>query len=186
MLGAGSSWRLAFVLIAGLSAAAWCARHGRAELGQDKSHSMGTGPTPDSADADHAVNDDSAWPGWRAAGSIVRQFGALRWLMLLEVANLLLDVLTPFLALYLVAVGHVVAVGGGARRRRAPGAGLAGDVIVIRVLDRSDGRRRAAGQHLGGLALFPAFLLVPGLGQQAGAAGGADDRDRALVSRAPG
>ena len=141
VLGAGGTWRLGFVLIAGVSAAAWCtlAWTGRqANARVDKTNPLNrNGADPSSADAEHAVNDDPAWPGWRAAGLIVRRSGALRCLLLLEVANLLLDVLTPFLALYLVAVDHVapsvaalaVAVrlgaGAGRRRDRDPGAGQA-------------------------------------------------------------
>ena len=83
--------------------------------------------------------------------------------MLLEVANLLLDVLTPFLALYLVTVDDVspsVAALGVAVRL---GAGLAGDVILIRLLARRDSRRVIRASVWATLALLPAFLVVPGL-----------------------
>ncbi|HEY2316330.1 MAG TPA: MFS transporter, partial [Streptosporangiaceae bacterium] len=151
VLGAGGTWRLAFVLIAGCSAAAWCAvawtgraTKARTTKARTTKARRAAHPASDAAaacdvldsNADTAVatasvgqcdarhrdvgqrdagehpdnargGGDPAWPGWRAAVSIVRRSGALRWLMLLEVANLLLDVLTPFLALYLVAVGHI-------------------------------------------------------------------------------
>ena len=184
ILGAGGSWRLAFVLIAGCSVAAWCAiaRTSRAVNSgtrsgpaAGRSADSATAPaTParagpaasaaDLADADaHSDDDDLAWPGWRAAASIIRTSGALRWLMLLEVANLLLDVLTPFLALYLVTVDDVspsVAALGVAVRL---GAGLAGDVILIRLLARRDSRRVIRASVWATLALLPAFLVVPGL-----------------------
>ena len=72
--------------------------------------------------------------------------------------------LTAFLAVYLVAVGHVsptVAALGVAVRL---GAGLAGDVILIRLLERRDSRRVMRASVPLALGLFPAFLLVPGIG----------------------
>jgi MFS transporter, FSR family, fosmidomycin resistance protein len=162
VLGAGGTWRLAFILVAGLSAAAWCAVAWTGRAGKTNPH-HGNGAAAHSA-ADGDAADDPAWPGWRTALSIVRDSGALRWLMLLEVADLLLDVLTPFLALYLVAVLHVapsVAALGIAVRL---GAGLAGDVLLIRALDRLDRRTVIRAASWATLALFPAFLLVPGLG----------------------
>ena len=181
--GAGNTWRLAFVLIAGLSPPPGAQRHGRAEWTR-QIHSMGTGPTPAPPDADHTVNGNSAWSGWRAAGSIVRSRGAIRSLLLLE-ADLLLDVLTPFLALYLVAVGHVAPSVAALAVAVRLGSGLVGDVIVIRALARFEPGRVLRASNWAALVLLPAFLLVPDW-QQARAAGGADDRDRALVSRAPG
>jgi FSR family fosmidomycin resistance protein-like MFS transporter len=109
-------------------------------------------------------DDENGWPGWRAAVVIVRSSGALRWLALLEVSDLLLDVLTAFLAVYLVAVVHasptVAALGVAVRL----GAGLAGDAILIRLLERQDGRRVLRASVPFALTLFPAFLLVPGIG----------------------
>jgi FSR family fosmidomycin resistance protein-like MFS transporter len=149
VLGAGGSWRLAFVVIAGLGFAAWC--------GLARVHSA-------SADDDHADAGDPAWPGWRSAISIVRSSGAVRWLILLEVADLMLDVLTPFLALYLVAVVHVSPAVAAVAVAVRLGAGLAGDLVLIRLLARWDGRQVIRASVWATLALFPAFLLVPGLG----------------------
>ncbi len=161
ILGAGGTWRLAFVVIAGCGVAAWCAIAwtGRARR-------AATGDRPAAAEPADVDPDDTdpPWPGWRAATTIVRRSGALRWLTLLEVANLLLDVLTPFLALYLVAVDHVspsVAALGVAVRL---GAGLAGDVTLIHVLARRDSLRVIRASIWLTLALLPAFLLLPGLG----------------------
>ena len=163
VLGAGGTWRLVFVLIAGLSAGAWCAV---ARTGQvDKTNPQhGNGADPSPAHPENAVQDDAAWPGWRAAGSIVRRSGALRWLLLLEVANLLLDVLTPFLALYLVAVEHVAPSVAALAVAVRLGAGLVGDVIVIRALARLTAGRVLRAGVWAALVLLPAFLLVPGLG----------------------
>lgn len=177
VLGAGGTWRLAFVVIAVLSFASWCGvawtdrhtktRNGAAPLSAD--HDRAADDSVDEGD-DHSAADDSAaddqagWPGWRAAWSIVCRSGLWRWLVLLEVANLLLDVLTPFLALYLVAVVHVAPPVAALAIAMRLGAGLAGDVILVGVLARRDSRRVIRASIWATLFLFPAFLLVPGLG----------------------
>jgi FSR family fosmidomycin resistance protein-like MFS transporter len=163
VLGAGGSWRLAFIVIAGLGSAAWCAA---AWTGNASDTGTQDGNVADSASADDpdAEHDDRPWPGFRSAISIVRRSGALRWLVLLEVANLLLDVLTPFLALYLVAVVHVTPAVAALAVAVRLGAGLAGDVILIRVLAARDSQQVIRASVWATLALFPAFLLVPGLG----------------------
>ncbi len=105
VLGAGGSWRLAFIMVAGCGLAAWLGvtAAGRKGIG-------GIGAASGGATADDEVG--SGWPGWREAAIIVRRSGALRWLALLEVSDLLLDVLTAFLALYLVAVAHASLLAG--------------------------------------------------------------------------
>ena len=72
--------------------------------------------------------------------------------------------LTAFLALYLVAVARAspsVAALGIALRL---GAGLAGDALLIPLLERRDSRRVLRASVWLALPLFPAFLLAPGLG----------------------
>ena len=175
VLGAGSGWRLAFVLVACCGLAAWLAVATTARAARESSGDVGSGLVapaamgsgdPDAAPGGGTSGDAAAagWPGWRKTAAIVGRSGALRWLALLQAADLLLDVLTTFLALYLVAVVHaspaVAALGVAVRL----GAGLLGDVILIQLLERYNSRsvlRATAG--LAGL-LFPAFLLVPGLG----------------------
>jgi MFS transporter, FSR family, fosmidomycin resistance protein len=165
VLAAGGTWRLAFVIVAVIAAGAWAAVAvtGRARDGQPAG---GPAAEPGAAGGDSAREgtDENAWPGWRPAVALVRRSGALRWLAMLEVSDLLLDVLTAFLAVYLVAVVHasptVAALGVAVRL----GAGLAGDVILIRLLERLDSRRVLRASVLLALGLFPAFLLVPGLG----------------------
>jgi FSR family fosmidomycin resistance protein-like MFS transporter len=167
VLGAGGTWRVAFVLIAGVSTAAWCAVawSGRAsKVGQQDRRAAADPGAADPGAAEDDAEDGQAWPGWRAAASIVRQSGALRWLMLLEVADLLQDVLTPFLALYLVAVVHVSPAVAALAIALRLGAGLAGDVVLIRVLARRESRGVIRASIWATLVVFPAFLLVPGLG----------------------
>jgi len=151
VVGAGGSWRLAFVVIAGLGLAAWCA------VARTRANSASV--VDDDADA-----GERPWPGWRSAISIVRSSGAVHWLVLLEVADLMLDVLTPFLALYLVAVVHVSAAVAAVAIAVRLGAGLAGDLALIRLLERWDSRLVIRASVWVTLVLFPGFLLVPGLG----------------------
>ncbi len=166
VLGAGGSWRLAFVLIAGFSTAAW---GGVAWTGQRRNARAGDAARFDGNGAEFGLTAgenaaEPAWPGWRMAISVVRRSGAVRWLMLLEVANLMLDVPTPFLALYLVAVVHVSPPVAALAVAVRLAAGLAGDVILIRLLATRDSRRVIRAGVWAALALFPAFLVVPGLG----------------------
>ncbi len=176
VLGAGGGWRLAFILVAGCGLVAWLAvaAMGRRDASAASEASAGsevsTASEADAASGEAAADHDSGsgWPGWGQAAAIVRRSGALRWLLLVEVSDLLLDVLTTFLALYLVAVARaspaVAALGVAIRL----GAGLLGDVILIQLLERFDSRRvLRASAVLAGL-LFPAFLLVPGLGPKLG------------------
>ncbi len=177
VLARGGSWRLAMIACAACSALAWIAVAGTGQrdvvrepvsvagnrdtaAGRDSYPVRGGGPAGDRAPAE----SHAAWPGWRMAVGIVRESGALRWLLLLEVSDLLLDVFTGFLALYLVATAHaappVAALGVGIRLC----AGLTGDAILIRLLARVDGRRVLRVSVWLTLGLLPAFLLVGGLG----------------------
>lgn len=100
--------------------------------------------------------------GVRAAWRAAKRLSVLRWLFLLEVADLLLDVLLGFLALYLV---DEVGLGRGAAALAVGGflgAGLVGNFVVLRLMRRVSGLRYLrASAVLAGL-LFAAFLLLPG------------------------
>jgi MFS transporter, FSR family, fosmidomycin resistance protein len=166
VLASGGSWRLAFMACAACSVLAWLAvaATGRADGAGGQAAGAERGPAPaEAADRDSA-GDESGWPGWRPAIGIVRSSGALRWLLLLEVSDLLLDVLTTFLALYLVEAAHAgpfaAALGVGVRL----GAGLVGDLVLIQLLERFDSRRVLRASVWLTLGLLPAFLLAAGLG----------------------
>jgi len=73
-------------------------------------------------------------------------------------------VLTSFLALYLVAVVRVSPAVAALAVAVRLGAGLAGDLVLIRLLARRDSAQVIRASIWVTLALFPAFLLVPGLG----------------------
>jgi FSR family fosmidomycin resistance protein-like MFS transporter len=101
--------------------------------------------------------------GFGSALALLKQPGVLRWLVLLEFANLMLDVLLSFLALYF----HDVV---GLTETEAAGGvfiwlvvGLLGDLLLIPLLEKMDGLVTLRWSGLFELLLFPAFLLVPWL-----------------------
>jgi len=100
-------------------------------------------------------------PRLRAALGAIGRREVFRWLFLLELSDLLLDVFLGFLALYFVdAVGSSRATAGLAVAV-VSGGGLVGAAAMIPLLRRLDGLRylRASAALSG--CLFVAFLLVP-------------------------
>jgi hypothetical protein len=69
--------------------------------------------------------------------SALRQPGVVRWLVLIQVCDLLLDILTGFVGLYLVDVVHATKEQAALGVAIRLGAGLAGDAVLIRVLERA-------------------------------------------------
>jgi MFS transporter, FSR family, fosmidomycin resistance protein len=175
VLASGGSWRTAYLALAGFAAAAWLgvARNGRrprspsaadspaSPASADRAGDTDQGDT-DQGDADRADDTDRAGAARRVFAAL-RQPGVIRWLLLLQLSDLLLDVLTGFLAIYLVDVVHATpaeaALGVGVRLVAA----LAGDVAVVPLLDRTDGLRVLTASAVAAAAAYPGFLLVPGL-----------------------
>lgn len=99
--------------------------------------------------------------GFKGAFLAFKNKGILRWLVLLEFSDLMLDVLLGFLALYF----HDVV---GLNSTQAAGAvfiwlvaGLAGDFLLIPLLEKVDGVKYLRVSIYLELVLFPAFLSVP-------------------------
>jgi FSR family fosmidomycin resistance protein-like MFS transporter len=151
MVAAGGSWRAAFVLVAVAAAVSWLGIAATSRAAE---------PVAGDEDADESAG---SWPGLRAALRITLAAGAVRWLLLLETSDLLLDVFTGFLALYLVVSVHasplVAAIGVAVRL----GAGLAGYAALTPVLERFSPLRVLRVSVLVSGVLFPVFLLVPGI-----------------------
>ena len=86
----------------------------------------------------------------------------LRWLILLEFSDLMLDVLLGFLALYFVDVARLTpGPGCPGRRCLERGSGLLGDFLLIPLLEKVKGLDYLRVSVVLELLLFPAFLLVP-------------------------
>jgi FSR family fosmidomycin resistance protein-like MFS transporter len=99
--------------------------------------------------------------GFRSAFYAIRNKDVLRWLILLQFSDLMLDVLLGFLALYF----HDAV---GLSESQAAGAvfiwlavGLAGDFLLIPLLEKVNGLRYLRLSIVLELILFPAFLLAP-------------------------
>jgi MFS transporter, FSR family, fosmidomycin resistance protein len=148
ILAAGGGWRDGYLLAAGAAAVAWL---GVARWPLRAAAATETGPPLSLRQAPRQV-----------AGAL-RRGGVLRWLALLEVSDLLLDVFTGFLAVYFVAVVHASPEQAALAVAVRYGAGIAGDLVVIRVLDRVSGLPVLRASAAAALLLYPAFLLVPGI-----------------------
>jgi FSR family fosmidomycin resistance protein-like MFS transporter len=101
--------------------------------------------------------------GLRGIWGALRRGEVVRWLVLLECSDLMLDILYSYLALYFV---DVVGVSEGEAALAAAvwtGVGLLGDIAILPLLERVRGvtylRISAAIEFV----LYSAFLLVPGL-----------------------
>jgi FSR family fosmidomycin resistance protein-like MFS transporter len=110
-----------------------------------------------------AVRPSHERPSVRATARAFRRPFVVRWLALLELADLMLDVLLGFVALYLVDEVAASDEVGSLGVAVWTGAGLAGGLGLIALLRRVDGLRYLRASALAALALYPAFLLAPGV-----------------------
>jgi FSR family fosmidomycin resistance protein-like MFS transporter len=155
VLAIGGSWRLAYLVLALIAVMAW--------LGVARD---GPGPTPSPGAVNPAEQDQTRSGGASAARraiGVLRQAGVVRWLVLIEACDLLLDVLTGFLGLYLVDVVHATNAQAALGVAIRLAAGLAGDAAGIRILERVPGLTVLRVSVVAAALLYPGFLLVPGL-----------------------
>jgi FSR family fosmidomycin resistance protein-like MFS transporter len=101
--------------------------------------------------------------GVRAALRELRNPRVVRWLFLLELQDLGGDILYGYLALYFVDVVGVDVRTAALAVAVWTGADLAGNLIVLRFLDRIGGLRWLRATALGVALVFPAFQLAGGL-----------------------
>ena len=156
VLAAGGGWRSAYLALAAAAAAAWLGvvRNPPVPVPAD-------GPGADPAAGTAAVR--RAPPTSPSPFTALRQPGVVRWLVLLQVSDLLLDVFTGFLALYLVAVVHATPEQAALGVAIRLGAGLAGDAALIRALNHVSGLVLLRASAAVTAVVFPAFLLAGGL-----------------------
>lgn len=86
-----------------------------------------------------------------------------RWLVLLEISDLLLDVLTGFVGVYMVDVAHNSPAQAAIAVAVRLGGGLAGDALFVPLSRRVSGPVVLRVTALAAAMLYPAFLLVPSL-----------------------
>ena len=97
----------------------------------------------------------------RSLVAAIRSREVLRWLAVLEAADLMLDVFHGFLALYFVDVAGTSPVEAAIAVAVWTGAGFVGDLALLPLLRRLSGRRYLRMSALAALAVYPAFLVVP-------------------------
>jgi len=146
VLAAGGGWRTVYLALAAAAAVAWlgtCLRE----------------PVPATAcDA----TDVPAASGWRQVLAALRDWSTVRWALVAVVADLLVDVLTGFLALYLVDVAHLPPPVAALAIAVRLGAGLAGDAALVVVLERVADVTVLRVSAVAAALLYPGFLLAPG------------------------
>ena len=156
VLASGGSWRAGFLVLAGISVLIWLGALLRGR------------PEPDGREAAaEAEAEEAERRPWTARfaeiGAALRDWGTLRWLLLIEVADLLVDVFTGFLALYLVDVAHLTPAVAALAIAIRLGAALAGDATLIVILERVSDLTVLRVSAAAAALLYPAFLLVPGV-----------------------
>lgn len=101
--------------------------------------------------------------GLRQAFQALKRPGVVRWFVLVECADFMLDILYGYLALYFVDVVGIPPEQAALAVAVWTGVGLLGDLLLIPLLERVRGLTYLRYSALIELVLFPAFLLVPGL-----------------------
>jgi fucose permease len=152
VLAAHGDWRGGYLLVAAVSTAAWLGVLGSRRSNQDTDDTQNTDDTQDT--------DDEPTPRIRDVLGYAKK--AARWLVLLEVANLLVDGLTGFVAVYLVDVAHLTPALAAVAIAIRLGAALAGDAALVVVLERIGDGTVLRVTAVAAALLFPALLLVPG------------------------
>lgn len=186
VLAVGGGWRMAYLLLAAAAGAALAVAffaapsRPHATPGHDPARATATAAPPggedaagreDAAGSENAAGGEEAAgggeDGWRAsvreAVRALRNGEVARWVVLLEVSDLLLDVLTGYIGLYLVDVAGAspaeAAVGVAVRLA----GGLAGDALFVLVSRRVSGPAALRISAVTAMILYPVFLLVPWL-----------------------
>ena len=163
VLASGEGWRAGYLVLAGISALIWL---GALLRGRTRPEGR-TDAAAGAADAAAGTGDAAgAAAGAGRSGEIgiaLRDWGTLRWLLLIEVADLLVDVFTGFLALYLVDVAHLTPAFAALAIAVRLGAALAGDAALIVILERASDLTVLRVSAVAAALLYPAFLLVHGV-----------------------
>lgn len=148
----GASWRGLYWLFAVLAALL---------VIRARSFPLGSAPRGEPKD-DAARQPAGILEGLRGAWQALRSREVLRWLGLLQAADLMLDVLFGYLALYLVDVAGMSIQAAALAVTLWTVTGLVGDFLIIPLMERVSGplylRLSAAGMAV----LFSGFLLAQG------------------------
>ncbi len=150
VLALGGTWRAGYLVVAAVGALFVAA----AAL---------TGPTRRAGTSESGSEpaDAGRRTTVRQALDALRNGEAVRWLALLQITDLLGDVLTGFVGVYLVDVAHVSPASAALGVAVRLGAGLAGDALFAVLAGRLSARTALRLSGLAAGLFYPAFLLVP-------------------------
>lgn len=157
VLAAGGGWRVTYLVLAAAAALAWLGTCLRDPLPAPTS-----GPTVSEPAVTEATDSRPWMARVREVLAALRDWSVVRWLVLLQIADLLVDVFTGFLALYLVEVAHLSPVVAALAIAIRLGAALAGDAALVAVLERVVDLTVLRVSAVVAALFYPAFLLVPG------------------------
>ncbi len=168
VLASGGGWRAGYLVLAGLATLAWLGAYLRGQADPAVSGPAAGEPTAgEPAAGEPATEEPAERRPWRVRareiGAALRDWETLRWLLLIEVANLLVDVFTGFLALYLVDVAHLTPAVAALAIAIRLGAALAGDATLVLILERAGDLAVLRASAIAAALLYPGFLLVPGV-----------------------
>jgi MFS transporter, FSR family, fosmidomycin resistance protein len=155
VLASGGGWRDAYLVLAVLAALAWLGRWRREPQAAGTGGVTGTGGE---GEGDREGEEDG-----EGEGEGDGEGRAWRWLVLLQVTDLLGDVFTGFLALYLVDVEHLRPTVAALAIAIRLGASLGGGGALVVVLERVGDLAVLRATAVAAALLYPAFLLVPGV-----------------------
>ncbi len=113
----------------------------------------------------HVENTDDEdppnfWGSFRNALTVIRQFRVMRWVILLEFSDLMLDVLLSYLALYFVDVVGLSPATAAIAISIWTGVGLVGDFAILFLLERIDGLTYLRISAVLEFVLYSLFLLI--------------------------
>ena len=153
VLASGGGWRVGYLVLAGIAALVWLGAYLR-------------GPA-DPVVSRPATDEGAERQPWarraREIAAALRDWETLRWLLLIEVADLLVDTFTGFLALYLVDVAHLPPAVAALAIAIRLGAALAGDAALVMLGERAGDLAVLRVSAVAAALLYPGFLLVPGI-----------------------
>ena len=141
--GIGISWRVPVVALAALGGA------------------LAVGALRAPPPMPHMSDRPSAWRILREAIRQLRNREVVRWLTVLQLSDLMLDVLLAYVALYFVDVVGFTPAAAGLAVVVSTVAGLIGESAMLGVLRRIPGLRYLRISAVVGAAVFLAFLVAP-------------------------
>jgi len=109
-------------------------------------------------------SDVSVVAALRGLAGLLQHGEVVRWLALLQMTDLMLDVLHGFLALYLVDVAHVSPARAALGVAAWTGGGLVGDALLLVILRHVPGLAYLRWSAALVAAVYPGFLVAPSYG----------------------